>query len=138
MMHRTTVLVTFLFLTMTVFFGTAKAGGDSTSSPSARNPELAGALSVFVPGMGHVYAGETTKGWVLTGLFVGGIGAVAASDIGTTHDSIKAGGWLSVTALTAIYLYALIDAPFAAIRYNERVSLSQIGGRPCVRVQFYF
>ena len=134
-MHRTSILIALLLLMMSGFAGTAKATGDSTSSAPARNPELAGALSLFLPGMGHVYAGETTKGWVLMGLFVGSIGAVTAADIGTTHDSIRAGGWLSVTALATVYLYALIDAPFAAIRYNERISLSQIGGRPCIRIQ---
>jgi hypothetical protein len=118
----------------------ALAQEDSAAAavPGRKNPELAGAISVLLPGMGHIYAGETTKGWVLTGMFVAGIGAVAASDIGTTHDAIKAGGWLSVTAVTAVYLYALIDAPFAAIRQNERVSLTQVGGRLCLKFQVCF
>ena len=101
--------------------------GDSLAAPtpaSPRNPELAGAISIFLPGMGHVYAGERTKGFVLTGLFVAGIGAVIASDIGQTHESIRGGGWLSVGFLSAVYLYALIDAPFAAERENERANFN--------------
>lgn len=90
------------------------------SLSEGKNPELAGAISVFLPGMGHVYAGETTKGAVLTGLFVAGVGGIVASDIGQTHDSIRAGGWLSVGFVAAVYLYALIDAPFAAERTNEQ------------------
>lgn len=90
-----------------------------------KNPELAGAISVFLPGMGHIYAGETVKGAVLGGLFVGGIGAVIASDIGATHESIKTGGWASVCLVGAVYLYALIDAPFAADRENERAEQSR-------------
>jgi hypothetical protein len=86
---------------------------------SLRNPELAGALSLFAPGLGHVYAGETVKGIVLAGLFVSSIGAVIAADIGDTHDSVKPGGWAAVTLLGGVYLYSLIDAPFAASRMNE-------------------
>lgn len=87
---------------------------------SQKNPELAGALSVFLPGLGHIYAGESVKGAVLGGLFVAGIGAVIGSDIGSTHTSIRAGGWMSVSLVGAVYLFALIDAPFAARRANAR------------------
>lgn len=85
-----------------------------------KNPRLAGALSVFVPGLGHIYAGETVKGGVLTGLFVAGIAAVIGADIGETHASIKPGGWAAVAFVGGVYLYSLIDAPFAAERANDR------------------
>jgi len=134
--------------------------GDSLATPSPDapiNPELAGAISIFLPGMGHVYAGERTKGFVLTGLFAAGIGAVIASDIGQTHDSIRGGGWLSVGFLAAVYCYALIDAPFAAKRESERmaaghahliplgssgggigVDLTHWSGRTCLLLRFSF
>jgi len=85
-----------------------------------KNPRLAGALSVFVPGLGHIYAGETAKGGVLTGLFVAGIAAVISADIGDTHASIRPGGWAAVALVGGVYLYSLIDAPFAAERANDR------------------
>jgi len=100
---------------------TPEATGDSAAAVRpVKNPELAGALSVFVPGLGHIYAGETVKGCVLTGLFVTSIGLVIGADIGPTHDSITPWGWASVAFLGGVYLYSLIDAPFAAIRTNER------------------
>jgi hypothetical protein len=101
----------------------ARADSGLTVQPSPvdrKNPELAGAFSVILPGLGHVYAGETVKGGVLGGLFIAGIGAVIGSDIGATHTSIRAGGWASVCFVGAVYLYALIDAPFAARRENAR------------------
>jgi hypothetical protein len=105
----------------------ARADSGLTAQPSPverRNPELAGAFSVILPGLGHIYAGETVKGGVLGGLFVAGIGAVIGSDIGATHNSISAGGWASVCFVGAVYLYALIDAPFAARRENARAEES--------------
>jgi hypothetical protein len=97
---------------------------DSLPEVSKKNPELAGTLSVFLPGLGHMYAGETVKGTVLTGLFGVAIGTVIASNIGSTHDSIRPGGWASVVFVSAVYVYALIDAPFAAGRINEARSSS--------------
>ena len=84
-----------------------------------KDPRLAGALSVFVPGLGHMYAGETVKGGVLTGLFAGSIIGVISADIGVTNGSIRPGGWSAIALLGGVYLYALIDAPFAAHRANS-------------------
>ena len=100
------------------------ASSDTPSQVSKKNPELAGTLSVFLPGLGHMYAGETVKGSVLTGLFGVAIGTVISSHIGSTHDSIRPGGWASAAFVSAVYVYALIDAPFAAGRTNEAQSAS--------------
>jgi TM2 domain-containing membrane protein YozV len=109
------------------------AGGPDSSSCSTtgyppqsvlKNPELAGALSVFLPGLGHIYAGETLKGSILTGLFGVAIGTTIAANIGSTHDSIRPQGWASVAFVSAVYLYALIDAPFAANRANAALRSS--------------
>jgi hypothetical protein len=99
---------------------------DSVQTPVRyRSPELAGAFSVFLPGAGHFYAGETVKGAVLSGLFIGGVVGVATANVGLTHSSIKPGAWASVVVIVASYLYALIDAPFAAGRTNERWHVEQ-------------
>jgi TM2 domain-containing membrane protein YozV len=103
---------------------TSSTSPDSLPEVSRKNPELAGTLSVFLPGLGHMYAGETVKGSVLTGLFGVAIGTVIASQIGSTHDSIRPRGWASVVFVSAVYVYALIDAPFAAGRTNEAQSSS--------------
>jgi hypothetical protein len=97
------------------------AATSGASSPAAeKDPRLAGALSIFLPGLGQMYAGETVKGAVLSGLFVGSIVAVIGADIGETNGSIKPGGWSAIALLGGVYLYALIDAPFAAHRANAR------------------
>jgi hypothetical protein len=107
--------------------GEAQVSADSVaaegrlSTPAAeKDPRLAGALSIFLPGLGQMYAGETVKGAVLSGLFVGSIVAVIGADIGETNGSIKPGGWSALALLGGVYLYALIDAPFAAHRANAR------------------
>jgi hypothetical protein len=97
----------------------SSAGDSLGRSPAWCNPRLAGTLSVFMPGAGQMYAGETVKGAVLTSMFVGGVVAVATANIGLTHDSIRPGGWAAVIVVASSYLYALIDAPFAAARWNE-------------------
>jgi len=81
---------------------------------------FAGTLSVLLPGLRHIYAGEPVKGADLTSLFGAAIGAAVAVDIGDTPGSLKPAGWLSVIAIGGVYAYALIDAPFAAQRENER------------------
>jgi hypothetical protein len=99
----------------------SSAGEGRMSSPAAeKDPRLAGALSIFLPGLGQMYAGETVKGAVLSGLFVGSIVAVSGADIGETNGSITPGGWSAIALLGGVYLYALIDAPFAAHRANAR------------------
>jgi TM2 domain-containing membrane protein YozV len=98
----------------------SQSGDLSLVAAGGKNPEIAGTLSVLLPGLGHIYAGEPVKGAVLTGLFGAAIGAAVAVDIGDTPGSIKPAGWLSVIAIGGVYAYALIDAPFAAQRENER------------------
>jgi hypothetical protein len=67
-----------------------------------------------------MYAGETLKGTVLAGVFAGSIIAVIGADIGQTNASITPAAWGAITLLGGVYLYALIDAPFAAHRANAR------------------
>lgn len=93
---------------------------DTPASSGQKDPRLAGALSVFLPGLGHMYAGETLKGSVLSGIFVGSIVAVIGADIGQTNASITPAAWGAITLLGGVYLYALIDAPFAAHRAHAR------------------
>lgn len=121
---RAVVLAGCLFL---VVPGAAQVRQDSSgafreipASSDRKDPRLAGALSVFVPGLGHMYAGETLKGAVLSGIFVGSIVAVIGADIGQTNASITPAAWGAITLLGGVYLYALIDAPFAAHRANAR------------------
>jgi TM2 domain-containing membrane protein YozV len=123
---RALVVAACLFL---VVPGAAQVRQDSAGTfrempapPGQKDPRLAGALSVFVPGLGHLYAGETLKGTVLSGIFVGSIVAVIGADIGQTNASITPAAWGAITLLGGVYLYALIDAPFAADRANARGS----------------
>lgn len=91
---------------------------EKPAPPREKDPRLAGAFSIFVPGLGHMYAGETLKGGVLSGLFIGSIVAVIGADIGKTNASITPGAWGAITLLGGVYLYSLIDSPYAAHRAN--------------------
>jgi TM2 domain-containing membrane protein YozV len=97
------------------------------NSDVLKNPELAGALSVLVPGLGQVYNGETVKGIsVLTG-FLGGIAVCIAAKIGDTNDSIGASGWLGVGMIGTAYLWGIIDAPLSANRINRENATRGMG-----------
>jgi hypothetical protein len=115
----------------------AMPGDADTTAPAWCNPRLAGAISVFLPGAGQMYAGETVKGAILSSAFVGGVVGVATANIGRTHDSIRPGGWAAVIVVASSYLYALVDAPFAAARWNdahhiEQPRMSALPARPSI------
>jgi peptidoglycan/LPS O-acetylase OafA/YrhL len=101
------------------------APDSAATTPTYCSPMLAGTLSVFLPGSGQMYAGETVKGVVLSTLWVGGIVSIATANIGSTHDSIRPGGWAAVIVTASTFIYAMIDAPFAANRWNDRYHLQE-------------
>lgn len=78
-----------------------------------RSPTVAGLLGLL-PGVGHLYAGETTRGWLLMAVYTTGYAVVHG---GRTDRVGKVGGVLAVGA----FLTSLIDAPRAARARNGRV-----------------
>ena len=90
-------------------------------SDALKNPELAGALSVLVPGLGQIYNGEQVKGAIIMAAFLGSIGVCVAADIGGTPGSISTLGWIGVGMVGTSYLWGIIDAPVAAHRINKEM-----------------
>ena len=86
-----------------------------------KNPELAGALSVLVPGLGQLYNGEAVKGGIIMAAFLGSIGVCLAADIGGTPGSISTLGWIGVGMVGTSYLWGIIDAPITANCMNKEI-----------------
>jgi TM2 domain-containing membrane protein YozV len=85
-----------------------------------KNPRLAGAFSVLVPGLGQIYNGELLKGAVIMAGFLGGIAVCITADIGDTNDEIGTLGWFGVGMVGTSYLWGVIDAPLSANRINQQ------------------
>jgi TM2 domain-containing membrane protein YozV len=96
--------------------------GSVDHSDVLKNPELATALSVLVPGLGQVYNGEPVKGAVIMAGFLGSIAVCIAANIGDTNDSIGTKGWIGVGMVATSYLWGVIDAPISAQRINRERS----------------
>jgi hypothetical protein len=82
-------------------------------APRRRDRFVAGALSTFIPGLGHVYAGEPWRGLAVFALAEGGLVTALKSDDRVVR--LTAGGVGFGT-----YLYGIMDATAAADRYNRR------------------
>ena len=107
--------------------GGAGGGTDSlaeTSSPNV-NPRLATALSILVPGLGNVYAGEPVRGLVHFAAFTGSIGLTLSAHIGESHDSVKPFGWFAVGTVAASYLWGVIDCALLEERVRVEPALSE-------------
>jgi TM2 domain-containing membrane protein YozV len=105
----------------------------AVQSGVAKNPELAMALSVLVPGLGQVYNGEVLKGAAVMAGFLGSIAGCIAVGIGGTHDSIGTKGWIGVGMVATSYLWGVIDAPLSATRIDRERS----GGTPHSLLEFH-
>ena len=100
------------------------------SVPEAKSPTTARVLGIL-PGVGHMYAGETGRGLAYLGgtfgvLLVGGL--VLASDctyqVATADEDCSAGTETAVTvAVLGFYGWSIYDAGRAAHRTNARSGL---------------
>ncbi len=113
---------------------------DSLSRPPApgkvaRNPELAGTLSWILPGLGQIYNGNVGKGLLQMELYLGGIGMIASSQIGFSHNSITPAAWTSVAIVAATFLWSVIDAVTTAREMNSAgegsSAILQVPTGPC-------
>jgi TM2 domain-containing membrane protein YozV len=107
--------------------------GSAVQSGVAKNPELAAALSVLVPGLGQVYNGEVLKGAAVMASFLGSIAVCIGVKIGGTHDSIGTKGWIGVGMVATSYLWGITDASMSAARINRERS----GGTPHSLLEFH-
>ena len=107
----------------------------SASVASARKSESTAVLwSVFVPGSGHIYAGEKRKGLAL--LASAGLGASLFAmslehdegcdyDVCSVREANPTGLVVGGAAIVGAWAYGLIDSRRAARRHNERRGLGR-------------
>jgi hypothetical protein len=103
-----------------------------------KDPSMATLYSFFVPGTGHMYAGERGKGAGLLALSVTGV-VLAANSLSCAADSdcesttgkmtLGAAGML---AFFGSWIYGIMDSSDAARRYNNRYGLAAAGVQPVV------
>jgi hypothetical protein len=92
----------------------------AANSPApGRKPAVAVGLSMLMPGAGQLYNGERGKAALHFGLFAGSVTWVVLRDIGPTNADIRSVDWLSVIAVGATYLWAVIDAGVCAGKEPE-------------------
>ena len=54
-------------------------------------------------------------------LFFGGIGMIASSQIGFSHESITPAAWISVGVVAGTFVWSIIDAVTTAERINSEL-----------------
>jgi hypothetical protein len=83
-----------------------------SSSPPRRSPIVAGFLGVL-PGLGHVYAGETGRGLAVFGVwFASGLVMFSGADRAVTG--------VGAVVNLGTYVFSIADAALAAERFNAR------------------
>ena len=83
--------------------------------PLQKDPSAATVFAIVLPGGGHIYAGETTKGLVMLGTATAA--PVAGSLLGRESTVPR---WTGSLVAIGIWIYSLVDAAPAARRANAR------------------
>ena len=143
---RAAVLVLAFVLTPTAFAQTDAAPADSAATPTVAPPAPAESrapmrdsdaetraliLNVFVPGLGHLQAGDTGPGVALLGLGVAlPVGTALATGVssfqcssGAGCDDLDSNTALFLTAATVglgAWIYGMVDADNAVRRVQDR------------------
>lgn len=100
-----------------------------TLDNNQKDPTAASVMSVFVPGSGHLYAGETWTGLGVFGVTVGapilGARATNTEDLVFSDQDVN---WfpfiLGVSVGVSAWLYGIFDADNAARAYNRNRGLT--------------
>jgi TM2 domain-containing membrane protein YozV len=106
-------LVAFLLVALSAAAQFKDSVAANSPAPGPK-PAVATALSMLMPGAGQLYNGDKGKAALHFGLFAGSVTWAALRDIGPTNADIKPVDWLSVIAVGATYLWAVIDAGVSA------------------------
>ncbi len=97
------------------------------NSGNRRQPWLAAALSLMLPGLGHIYAGEILRGAAVlaaaVALFAGGLYYMFLPAVELYVVS------LYVLFFVCVHLYALVGSHAAAIRRNAHAGLISLEGK---------
>ena len=112
-----------------------EAAAQAAAPTTKREPVVAFALSLLIPGLGQLYNGPTerTKGIVMMGVAVGTIGMMIAGSDGDCDDDEdfefdcdENEALVAVGALGYLgnYIYSLVDAPLRAGAINRQNGLA--------------
>jgi TM2 domain-containing membrane protein YozV len=124
MMHTGSSVAAVLLLLISVPINSRSQTPDSLLQPESpaalvKSPELAGTLSWILPGLGQIYNGKVGRGLLQMELFFGGIGMIASSHIGFSHNSITPAAWVSVGIVASTFVWSVIDAITTAETINH-------------------
>ena len=131
------------FVFIIIFTSLLLISSNSFAQLKAKSTGTATALSIILPGAGHMYAGENNTGLTMMGIYAGSIGLVIAygpwtweeekegdpffSDLAegtSTSTSTKVIWYASAVVAAVTWIYAVADAGPAVKRYNKRFNLS--------------
>lgn len=87
-----------------------------------QDPQLASTLSMFLPGIGQLYNGETTKGVTFMATTFSGI-AIGASALANHQKTLSTIGFLSAGIS---YLWSILDAGMTSNKQNHHHGLIDI------------
>lgn len=123
--------------------GVLVLGWDQVPASAGDSPGTARALSVVLPGAGHLYAGEGVTGVEILSVFAGSLATAVAVNPGTWEEkdtsgpfSDLSGGtstttkllfWGSAVVAAGSWLYAVVDAPKAVGRQLAIVPVVEPG-----------
>lgn len=116
------------------------------AAAAEKDPTLAAILSGLVPGVGHMYAGEWGKGFLIAGGIVaarvggrvGGVLICGGADSEGLPDC-TAGQLVELAGIgvaLGTYVYGIIDAAAAARSANEAAGMLDAGGVPVTLLSF--
>lgn len=95
----------------------AQAATDTTARPRPREPGIAFAAAMVLPGAGHFYAHENNRGWAHLIIHAATAPVVYSGRTDRTGKIVGA-------IFLANYVLNLVDAPGAVKRYNRRLTIT--------------
>lgn len=114
-------------------------------SPAAKDPGTATLIAVLVPGGGHMYSGETSRGLLLFGVGVGGIivgtaatlssSSISCGQFSCSDDTNYLPVMLGYGAYLGSWIYGIIDASNSAHRMNAARGIANLRSIPQPIVQ---
>ena len=114
--------------------------GMAMAEGGEKDVTVARVLAAVIPGTGHIYAGEKSKGWTLMGVTIGSyalgraLGDAACGGKTTGSDRLPACTTGQMIALTGsvisigAWIYGIVDAGHAVRDHNEALAGETAGG----------
>lgn len=99
--------------------------GKTMPTKARKEPVVACALSIFLPGLGQFYNGQYAKGALMLGAFIAGALFMLVAYVGdimeSNHDeAIHPQGTLGALIFFGTWIWSVIDAPISASKINRK------------------